>query len=348
MAAEICVLIVEDSALARDFLRCILEEAGGFVVIAEAANGSEALALLAGGHQPDLITMDLEMPVMGGLECIELIMEKQAVPILVVSAVADAGMAYAAISKGALDVVEKPSLDNRKAEEFVNKARMVSKIKVIKHLRVAKSADLQQSPQTMNTVGARGPRDDMIFAIASSTGGPQALNFILAGLPENFPAAIVIAQHITDDGFAVGMAGWLNIASKLPVTLAQDGDSIIAGHVYLSPSERNLVVTQERRLKLSERTGTDIYHPSCDNLLGSVAQVYGRKAVGIILTGMGNDGAAGMCRIAAMGGRTLAQDSATSVIYGMNQIAIEQGCVQSVLPLEQIPDAMLLALQGTE
>jgi two-component system chemotaxis response regulator CheB len=343
MTAEIRVMIVDDSALARDFLRAILEDAGGFDIVAEAANGREAIALLD-RHRLDLVTMDLDMPVMGGLECIEIIMSRQALalPILVVSSIADAELAYAAIARGAVDAIEKPSLDTARTGELVAKARLVSKIKVIMHMRSRSAGGLNPRPHT--TMGG-GRGGDMIYAIASSTGGPQALNTILSQLPENFPAPVVIAQHITD-GFAASIALWLDKVSNLPVQLAREGDILLPGHVYISPSEQHMMVTSRRRLSLNERAEGDIYRPSCDSLLASVAAVYGRKAVGIILTGMGDDGVAGMARIASAGGRTFAQDEASSIIYGMNRVAIEQGYVQSVLPLDQIAPAMALQLHG--
>jgi two-component system chemotaxis response regulator CheB len=158
-------------------------------------------------------------------------------------------------------------------------------------------------------------------------------------LPAAFPCAVLISQHISD-GFAAGMAEWLAGVCKLPVHLAREGEGIIAGTVYISPSESNLTVTPAHRISLASRLPGEIYHPTCDVMLTSVAAVYGKQGVGIILTGMGSDGAAGMEKIRQANGVTLAQDEASSVIFGMNKVAIERGCVQQVLPLQEISQAM--------
>jgi two-component system chemotaxis response regulator CheB len=162
---------------------------------------------------------------------------------------------------------------------------------------------------------------------------------ILGMLPAAFPCAILISQHIAD-GFAPGLAEWLASVSKLPVRLARDGEVVMSGTVYISPSDVNLAVTPSRRIALAPRRLGEIYHPTCDVLLESVSAVYGRQGIGIILTGMGSDGAAGMAKIRQAGGATLAQDEASSVIFGMNKVAIDRGGVQQVLPSDEIPSAM--------
>lgn len=340
VASPIRVLLTDDSSLARGLLRSFLEADGGFEVVGEAKNGQEAIDL-ARALRPDLITMDLEMPVMGGLQAIEEIMCSKAVPILVVSSVADAQNAYAAVAKGAVDVVSKPSLDPAEQAEFVAKARLVAKIPVITHvraLRVSQAAAVPSPASAPLTLAPLGS-DGRVFAIASSTGGPQALAKLLAQIPGDFPCPILVAQHIAD-GFAAGMAEWLTTLSPLPVRLAREGMLAEPGQVILAPSEQHLVATSSRRLTLLERGEHDIYRPSCDALLTSVANVWGRRAVGIILTGMGSDGAKGMAAIKAAGGATIAQDEASSVIYGMNRVAVEKGAAARVLGLDDIAPAM--------
>ncbi|WP_006786466.1 chemotaxis-specific protein-glutamate methyltransferase CheB [Thiorhodospira sibirica] len=354
--AKIRVVLADDSAIARGMLRFIFEEDGGFEVVGEALNGQDAVRLAKEQH-PDLITMDLEMPVMSGFDAIREIMCSRAVPILVVSSVADAKNAYTAVSLGAVDVVNKPSRDPADWVEFLAKARMAAKIRVITHLRTLESlkppAELNSLPQPapvsakpsawsswppppcVDECAARS-----VFVIACSTGGPQALATILPRLPVNFPSPVLIAQHISD-GFAAGMAEWLNVLCPLPVTLACAGEPLRPGRITLAPSEYHLQITTAHRLALIERAAQDIYHPSCDLLLESVAKVYQHNSVGIILTGMGKDGVRGMRAIHGAGGHTLAQDEATSVIFGMNRIAIEEGVVEHVVPLEAIPEQML-------
>lgn len=326
------VLIVDDSPTARLLLRGMLERAGGIEVVGEAGNGEQAV-LMARELRPNLITMDLDMPGAGGLAAIERIMTSKAIPILVVSGAADSQSAYAAISRGALDVVGKPK--PAQAAEFVAKVKMLAGVPVITHIdRSLAPAAIAPAP------AAAPPLDRRVFAIASSTGGPQALARILAALPADFPCPLLIAQHISD-GFAQGMAQWLDQLCRIRVTLAHAGETPGPGVAYLSPSEANLRLDPHGLMMLAPRGDGDIYKPRCDVLLSSAAVMAGRQAVGIILTGMGHDGVEGMARIRAAGGITIGQDEETSTIFGMNREAIERGHVATVLPLDRIADQML-------
>lgn len=355
---KVRVLVTDDSIFARGMLRDFLETDVEIEVVGEAKNGAEAVRL-AVELKPDLITMDLEMPVMDGMDAISEIMATHAVPILVVSGVANAKNAYAAVAHGALDAIGRPELDSPARAEFIAKVKMLAKIRVITHVRSdaltkAKPDISRPMPEVMPPVMRRFSEymsptgipmsvPDIsamrIFAIASSTGGPQVLAAILAQLPADFPCPLIISQHISE-GFALGMAAWLASVCKLPVRLAQEGDPVTPGIVYVSPSESNVVVTPSRHIALVARQSGEIYHPTCDVLLESVAAVYGPQGVGIILTGMGSDGAAGIKKISLAGGITLAQDEDSSVIFGMNKIAIERGGVQQVLPAGKIPQVM--------
>jgi two-component system chemotaxis response regulator CheB len=183
------------------------------------------------------------------------------------------------------------------------------------------------------------PITGALFGIAVSTGGPQALELILRSLPGDFPAPILIAQHMAE-GFSQGLADWLNSQCSLDVQLARHGQRPEAGQVLIAPSESHLILEQSGRLALLQPEPKDHYHPSCDQLLGSLARIAGRQAIGIILTGMGRDGVSGIRDIKTAGGTTLAQDEASSVIFGMNRLAIESGKVDSVLPLTEIAAEM--------
>jgi two-component system chemotaxis response regulator CheB len=234
--------------------------------------------------------------------------------------------------------------------DFVDKVRLLAGVSVITRLRPRKvpaagsSAVLPELPAAappFSTAPVAGPTSyPRVFAIACSTGGPQALAQILSALPSGFPCPVLIAQHISD-GFAGGMVEWLRGICRLPVRLAAAGDLLQAGVVHISPSERHFSVTPTRHIALLARGPRDVFHPSCDVLLNSVADVFGHQAIGIILTGMSHDGAKGIARIRERGGMTLAQDEATSVIYGMNRVAIEAGAVQQVLPVGAIARAMV-------
>jgi len=344
--ATLRVIVADDSSLARQLLCGFLSNEPDIEVVAEARNGREALALVE-KFKPDLITIDLNMPVMGGLEAIEELMSRHALPILVVSNAANAQSAYQAVQRGALDVVAKPVFNTVDVKEFVDKVRQLARVKVISHMRPGKAVPFgaaASSPLALPPGPA--PRPELsqnvfqrIFAIACSTGGPRALAEILPRLPSGFPSPVLIGQHISD-GFASGMADWLRGLCKLPVKIATGGELLRPGVIYISPSERNLTVDGNRRVALVERAPTDRYRPSCDVLLSSVAEVFGRQAIGIILTGMGDDGAKGLARIRELGGLTLAQDEASSFIFGMNQVAIKAGAVHKVLSIAGIGDEM--------
>jgi len=337
--SKIKVLITDDSLLVRAVLRELLESDSDIEVIGEATNGKEALeqVLLL---KPDIVTMDLEMPVMGGHKAIEEIMAIYAVPILVISSLDDAENAYAAISHGALEVIGKPQLESLVAKQFIAKVKMLSKIKVIKHLR-PKSAKPPQVPVVKrNTAQVMlTEQKQQVFAIASSTGGPRALEAILKKLPADFSSPIVIAQHISA-GFEQGMADWLNHIIPMQVKIARDSELLKPGQVYISPANQHLSISANQRVVLQSATDGDIYHPSCDILLTSIAKAYAEKAVGIICTGMGSDGAQGMEAINTAGGMTIAQDEESSVVFGMNQVAISRHCIQHVLSLNAIATEM--------
>lgn len=335
------VLVVDDDPFTRDFITSILASDGGIEVVGQAGDGASAVRQVA-ALKPDLVTMDINMPGMNGVEAIRRIMAAHAVPILVVTSQDDANTAYAAISGGALEVMPKPDPDRSRI--FINKIKLLAKVRVIPHIR---GEGHRRRPGA--GAAAAMPPDipsvtEMIVAVASSTGGPRALATLLSALPAAFPAPIVIAQHITDN-FAAGMADWLNGLTPLTVKTGDAGERPAAGTVYLAPSGVHIDINRWRRIRLGARSPGDIYYPSGNRLLTSAAEVYGDSAIGVVLTGMGDDGTAGIRRIKAAGGATIAQDEATSVIFGMPRMAIQSGCVDHVLPISEIP-ARLIRLIG--
>lgn len=334
------VVIAENNSLTRSLLRALLEVEEGIEVVGEATNGRQAVEL-ALKLRPNVITMDLEMPVMSGLEAIKEIMHSKAVPILVVSNVADASHALEAMEMGALEIIAKPDVTSREANHFVHLVRLLAGVSVITRMRPSRRGTALATSQTCAAPMDLPPLlpQPPVFAIASSTGGPQALARILPSLPETFLSPVLVAQHISD-GFALGIVNWLGTLCRLPVRLAAEGETLQGGVIYISPSEFHLTITPKRRFALLPPQATDIYHPSCDLLLNSVAEVFGQRAIGIILTGMGSDGTQGMARIREKGGITLSQDEESSTIFGMNHIAIESGAVQKILPVEAIAAEM--------
>lgn len=347
MVKRVRVIVADDSQVARKLLRGYLERTTAMEVVGEASNGRQAVEL-ARTLRPDLITMDLDMPVMTGMDAIDEIMTTRAIPILVVSNVTDPAAIDEAIRRGALEVVSKPEYQSGRGADFAAKVRLLAGVPVITRLRSSRApAEVPSAaspgggavaaPRRMHPVRRVAPA---AIAIAASTGGPQALARILAGLPASFCCPVLVAQHMSD-GFAQGMADWLAGLCSVPVRLAEADVPVEAGVVYLSPPERHMVVTPARNIALRERGGGDVYRPSCDVLLESVAGVFGAAAVGVILTGMGRDGVRGMEAIHDAGGATIGQDEASSVIFGMNRLAIERGVVQQVLSLERIAHAVV-------
>ena len=289
---------------------------------------------------PDLITMDIQMPRMNGLEAIEQIMAQSPVPILVLTSASDANTAYEAIAKGALEVVPKPDC-SEDSREFIRKIKMLSQIRVIPHIR--RGGSKHNDVENKGILLPKFRQSERIVAIASSTGGPKALSVFLSGLPLNFPAPIVIAQHIAEN-FIEGLNEWLNSISKLEVITPGDGEPLKAGKVYLSPPEKNMIVSPGRRVRLRRPSPSDFYFPSCNALLSSAAASYGADAIGIILTGMGDDGVRGIGAIKEAGGITIAQDEKSSVVFGMPRVAIESGHIDYILPVRNISFEILRIL----
>lgn len=334
------VLVVDDSKLARDMIGSILESEPDIIVAGEAADGAEAIDKVV-ELRPDLVTMDIEMPVMGGLEAIEKIIAARPTPILVVTALTGVRTAFAAVSKGALDVIEKPDISPENSTNLIKKIRLLSRVNVSAHLRILEGKSSGSSGGS--NLSHSSPQSGRIVAIASSTGGPQAIHTILSNLPASYPAPIVITQHI-GEGFAQGMVDWLNSGTRLKVVVAANGEKIVPGHVYVNPAEYTMKVTPQGIIILNDREKGQIYNPSCNTMLNSVATSYRERAIGLILSGMGEDGAAGMLAIRKAGGETIAQDEASSVIFGMNRVAIKNGCIKYVLALADIPNRLLASI----
>jgi len=273
------VLLVDDSGLARDMIRAILESDPGIVVVGEASNGAEAVAKVA-SLKPDIVTMDIEMPVMGGLEAIESIIAAHPVPILVVTALNGVRTAFAAMSKGALDVIEKPDISPENVQTLINKIRYLSKVDVAAHQRIMGNRD-KAKPES-GVVVQKGFSKVGVVAIAASTGGPQAIQAILSHLPAAFPVPIVITQHIAE-GFTQGMVEWLDGGTPLTVVMASNGARLARGHVYVNPAEHSMRISAQGMIILGDRDAGQIYRPSCNTLLSSVATAYRQGAVGLIM-----------------------------------------------------------------
>lgn len=327
------VLVADDSELFRELLSRVIAADPAFDVVAVAADGNAATTL-ARDQRPDVITMDLNMPDADGFSAIARIMAETPTPILVLTANRAEVVGFKALSLGALDIVEKPAatvdLDEYGAQ-IRSRLKLLAGVKVIRHLRGLRG----QRPRLPS---AASRRTDLVV-IGASLGGPRALATLLKGLPPTFPAPVAIVQHIAD-GFTQGLAGWLQQESKLDVREARDGDPLLPGHVLLAPSGAHLLVG-DGVVRLSDAAPVDTFKPSVTPLFVSAAVSYGGRACGVLLTGMGRDGAEGLKALRDAGAQTLAQDEATSAVFGMPKAAIELGAVGRVLALDDIPRALL-------
>ena len=355
MEGKIRVVIVDDSALVREILQVVLSLDNDIEVVGHAKNGKEAIDL-ASKLRPDVITMDISMPEMDGIDAIEHIMAYHPTPIMVLTSLSDAGMAFRSLSKGALEVVEKPELDDDKCREFVTKIKQLSKVQVITHisgrLKSRKRNPVAESPQREETLkkGIRPGRgietEKKVVAIGSSTGGPKVLGHILGSLPADISSGILIVQHISD-GFVGTLVDWLDDISEIRIKEAEDGETVLSGVAYIAPARLHLAVS-DGRISLDNSATVEGQRPSADFLFSSVAREYGPGSIGVILSGMGRDGALGIREIRDAGGFTIAQDEKSCVVFGMPKVAIELGGVQEVLPPESIPAEVLRQLSAQE
>jgi len=352
---KIRVLVVDDSAFLRRNLPIILNSDPGIEVIGTAANGAEAIEQVK-ALRPDVVTLDVVMPVMDGLTALKHIMREVPTPVVMVSSLTTQGAqeTLKALSLGAIDFVTKPSgqisLDiNTVSNKLLRSIKLAytNTIKIAAQVDVTrqKYRDLitnlsQEQPRTVAAPsGALDPSGKKsLIAIATSTGGPAALQLLLPSLPANLQAGIVIVQHIAV-GFTRPLADRLNSLSKISVREAKDGMPILPGEALISPAGLHITVKRANDrwiARLSPEPADSIHRPSADVLFNSIAQCCPGEACAVIMTGMGADGAEGMRAIHNSGGWTIAQDEATSVIYGMPRRAVELGGVRVSLPLERI------------
>lgn len=342
------VLIVDDSSLARRVLRELLSSDPSIEVVGEASDGQEAISKVI-ALRPDVVTMDVRMPVLDGLAATEQIMAYHPTRILAVTSLVsqrEINVGFQMLGAGALDVMDKPaSLRGPELErmrrELIERVKLLSRVRVVTHLRGRRTRNLP-TPTIVPALsgGVRSSRP--VVVIGASTGGPKALQTVLAGLPKDFSAPIVVVQHIAE-GFVAGMVEWLSATCRLPIVLARHGQRLQSGEVVVASDGMHLLVDEEQRVIQTDLPQTP-QRPSVDVTMESVAQSVGRRAIGVLLTGMGRDGALGMAAIRRAGGYTIAQDEATSAIFGMPKAAIEMGAVVEVLPVEQIAPALLVRL----
>lgn len=325
------IAIVNDMPLAVEALRRALARRADHQLAWIAYDGREAVALCA-RDTPEVLLLDLQMPEMDGVEATRRIMAQSPCAILVVTGDvgARAAQVFEALGAGALDAVDTPSLGLGQWGDGAD--LLLRKLDAIEALLRERNGHEQQTAPTTATAQAR-PRQ--LVAIGASAGGPAALATLLAGLPPTFAAALVIVQHV-DAQFAPGMAQWLAQHSRLPVQLIRDGDAPSAGTVHLAGTNDHLLLQRADRLGYSEEPRDQAYRPSVDVFFHSVCRHWPGSAVGVLLTGMGRDGAQGLKAMREQGHYTIAQDKASSTVFGMPKAAIALDAACAVLPVEQI------------
>jgi two-component system chemotaxis response regulator CheB len=339
--AEVRVLVAEDSPTMRRHLVNVINAAPGLRVVGEARDGQEVLALV-GELRPDVISMDIRMPGMDGLEATRRVMNQYPTPVVVVSGLVeqDIDLSFHALQAGALAVVEKP-LDRSEPDYAAKQRHLVNTLIAMARVRVVRRWDTVEEVPVVVGQAARAPQARVvpeIIAIGASAGGPSALSVILKDFPAGFRVPIVIAQHMPDE-FTVGLARWLDKATALRVQLAEDNLVLEAGVAYLSPGSAHLsVIRRQGQLvaRLFTERGTYRYQPSVDVLFQSVAQTCGPAGIGVVLTGMGDDGAVGLLAMRQAGAITFAQDEASCTVFGMPGAAIGCGAVMHVLGLSNL------------
>lgn len=343
------VLVVEDSPTVREFLIQILCSDPDITVVGTAETGEEALAAVE-RTRPDIITMDVHMPRMNGFDATRRIMETHPTPIVIVSGASDAtdtAKAFRAIECGALAVLSKPvGVDHpehqQSTAELVSTVKLMSEVKVVRRWPRYRQAEAVPMTPLAKEIRLQATQSQArIVAIGASTGGPPVLQAILAALPRSFPVPILIVQHIAA-GFTQGLVEWLAQSSSLPVQIPTHGQSVLPGHVYVAPEGLQMTVGADAHVQLRSDEPENGLRPSVACLFRSVAKAYGPSAVGVLLTGMGKDGAWELKLMKEQGAVTIAQDRETSVVHGMPGEAIKLGGATYVLS----PEKIRLALTG--
>jgi two-component system chemotaxis response regulator CheB len=342
------VLVVDDSAFVRQALTRMLSAAPGIEVVGTAVDGQDGVekVLLL---RPDVVTLDVKMPRLGGLEALQQIMDQCPTPVLLLSSQTSEGadITMRGLDLGAMDFIDKSTVQGNMNLLNLSKdlvARVRALASVPRHRLVhAAPGPVLPVPRPRPAVS---PQVDLVV-IGTSTGGPPALQQIIPRLPAPFPGTILIVQHMPV-GFTRSLAERLDQRSLLPVREAEDGEPLVPGLVLIAPAGRHMKVRrrghQAPRVWLDDEPLAALHRPSVDVLMTSVARVYGSRALGIVLTGMGTDGVEGLRAIRAGGGRTLAESEESCVIYGMPKAALEAGVAQRAVPLARMADEILAAV----
>ncbi len=344
---KIRVLIVEDTLVAQKLLKSLVMSDDRFELIGVAENGKQATELIE-KLKPDVVSMDILMPIMDGVEATRKIMQTNPVAVVIVSSFyqsSEIEMAMKVLEAGAVSIIPRPfgpghSKYVQSAKQYLNTLKLMSEIKVVRrrnqdipkqNLKVVETKQISPSRTSVQNYQA--------LAIGASAGGPEGLITILSGLPADFPLPVFVVQHI-DSHFAEGFVAWLNSSSKLPVQVAKNGEKILPGHVYLPPGDQHLMVNSNGTILTNKELPIKGLRPSVDSLFKSVAQVYGKNTLAVLLSGMGKDGAKELKNLYDLGAFTFAQDESSCLIFGMPGEAVRLGAVCKLLS----PDSILIEI----
>lgn len=345
------VLIVDDSAFMRKLLTDLFAAEPGFSVLDTARNGKEAVDKVK-RLKPDLVTMDVEMPVLDGIKALEQIMQECQVPVLMISSLTRAGAeaTMQALALGAVDFIGKPagpiSSITGIRSEIITKAKSAVRANVAQLLK-PQTVQTQTVQSFFPPVPVGTVLNEQIVAIGTSTGGPRALQEVLVRLPGNLPCGIVIVQHMPP-GFTKSLSDRLNSLSSLHIKEAEHNDIVQSGVAFIAPGDYHMLLEREGGktvIKLNQAPPVGGHRPAVDPMMESVAKIYGSRAIGVILTGMGHDGSKGMQAIKSQRGQTIAEDQTTAVVYGMPKSAIELNVVDRVAPLPDIAAEIIRAVK---
>jgi two-component system chemotaxis response regulator CheB len=341
MGQPVKVLVVDDSAIMRKLLSDILNGDKGIEVVGTASNGADALENIH-NLKPDVVTMDIEMPKMDGLTAIQNIMVENSLPVIMVSVMdkRQADVTMKALDIGAIDFISKTSGTLSLDIEDAGRT-LISKVKMAARIKISKRKETKVKP--ISYPKFRWHKGDWLVTIGASTGGPKSIPEVLSRLPRNLPAATLIAQHMPKS-FTKSFAERLNWYTSLEVREAEEGDEISPGVVLLAPGNFHLEV-DKKRIHLSDGPQINNVRPSVDVLMKSSAKSYGSRCIGVLLTGMGKDGASGMKEIKKYGGKTIAESKETCIVYGMPKAAIELRIVDKIVPLPQIASQIISAME---
>ena len=341
------VMLVEDSLVVRELLRHIVSRDPRLELVAAVASGEEALSALETAR-PDVISMDIRLPGIDGLETTRRIMAERPTPIVVVAdSVEDSSLriSMSALRAGALAVVEKPVATTNAGYEAVagqicTQLRIMAQVPVIRRRPIGTEWAGRPAGTSLSTRVAVPGETPSVLGIAASTGGPPALARVIGALPKDFPLPVLVVQHM-GAAFMDGFAGWLGSVVAMPVGLAHDGERAEPGRVYVAPGDRHLELGSSRVLRVIDGAAVSGQRPAATVLFRSIARQAGARGVGVLLTGMGEDGAIGLAEMHKAGAETIAEHESTAIVYGMPAAAVRLGAARAVLPLDRVADYLL-------